>query len=221
MFTGIIEAIGEITAVEPKGGDIRLRVNSRELDLADVALGDSIATNGVCLTVVELPGDGYWADVSVETIDNTTVASWKVGQRVNLEKALTPETRLGGHMVSGHVDGVGEVLSHQRDGRSERFRLRAPKALAKYIAHKGSITIDGVSLTVNAVDGDEFELNIVPHTLEKTVMGTYIQGSKINLEVDVIARYLERLLQGDKAAEGTNSEGISLAFLQENGFGGR
>lgn len=221
MFTGIIEAIGEITAVEPKGGDIRLRVNSRELDLADVALGDSIATNGVCLTVVELPGDGYWADVSVETIDNTTVASWKVGQRVNLEKALTPETRLGGHMVSGHVDGVGEVLSHQRDGRSERFRLRAPKALAKYIAHKGSITIDGVSLTVNAVDGDEFELNIVPHTLEKTVMGTYIQGSKINLEVDVIARYLERLLQGDKAAEGTNSEGVSLAFLQENGFGGR
>lgn len=221
MFTGIIEAIGEITAVEPKGGDIRLRVNSRELDLADVALGDSIATNGVCLTVVELPGDGYWADVSVETIDNTTVASWKVGQRVNLEKALTPETRLGGHMVSGHVDGVGEVLSHQRDGRSERFRLRAPKALAKYIAHKGSITIDGVSLTVNAVDGDEFELNIVPHTLEKTIMGTYIQGSKINLEVDVIARYLERLLQGDKAAEGTNSEGISLAFLQENGFGGR
>jgi len=221
MFTGIIEAIGEITAVEPKGGDIRLRVNSQELDLVDVALGDSIATNGVCLTVVELPGDGYWADVSVETIDNTTVASWKVGQRVNLEKALTPETRLGGHIVSGHVDGVGEVISHQRDGRSERFRLRAPKALAKYIAHKGSITIDGVSLTVNAVDGDEFELNIVPHTLEKTVMSTYIQGSKINLEVDVIARYLERLLLGDKAAESTNSGNISLAFLQENGFGGR
>jgi len=221
MFTGIIEAIGEITAVEPKGGDIRLRVNSQELDLVDVALGDSIATNGVCLTVVELPGDGYWADVSVETIDNTTVASWKVGQRVNLEKALTPETRLGGHIVSGHVDGVGEVISHQRDGRSERFRLRAPKALAKYIAHKGSITIDGISLTVNAVDGDEFELNIVPHTLEKTVMSTYIQGSKINLEVDVIARYLERLLLGDKAAESTNSGNISLAFLQENGFGGR
>lgn len=221
MFTGIIEAIGEVVTLEPKGGDIRLRVKTNGLDLGDVALGDSIATNGVCLTVIELPGDGYWADVSVETIDNTTVASWKVGQRLNLEKALTPETRLGGHIVSGHVDGVGEVVSRQQDGRSERFRLRAPESLAKYIAHKGSITIDGTSLTVNAVDGCEFELNIVPHTLEKTVMGNYIQGSKVNLEVDVIARYLERLLLGDKAAQTEGQGGISLSFLQENGFGGQ
>lgn len=221
MFTGIIEAIGEVVALEPKGGDIRLRVKTNGLDLSDVALGDSIATNGVCLTVVELPGDGYWADVSVETIDNTTLANWKVGQKLNLEKALTPETRLGGHIVSGHVDGVGEVVSRQQDARSERFRLRAPESLAKYIAHKGSITIDGTSLTVNAVDGCEFELNIVPHTLEKTVMGNYIQGSKVNLEVDVIARYLERLLLGDKAAQTEGQGGISLSFLQENGFGGQ
>jgi len=131
MFTGIIEAVGEIVAAEPRGGDIRLRVKSNGLDLGDVALGDSIATNGVCLTVIDLPGDGYWADVSVETIDNTTVASWQVGQAVNLEKALTPQTRLGGHIVSGHVDGVGEVISRHSDARSERFRLRAPDNLAK------------------------------------------------------------------------------------------
>lgn len=221
MFTGIIEAVGEIVAVEPRSGDIRLRVKSNGLDLSDVALGDSIATNGVCLTVIELPGDGYWADVSVETIDYTTVASWEVGQAVNLEKALTPETRLGGHIVSGHVDGVGEVVSRHADARSERFRLRAPDNLAKYIAHKGSITVDGTSLTVNAVDGAEFELNIVPHTLEQTVMGQYRSGSKINLEVDVIARYLERLLQGEQAAQAQGSSNLSMAFLQENGFAGR
>lgn len=219
MFTGIIEAVGEIVAAEPKGGDLRLRIKSNGLDLGDVQLGDSIATNGVCLTVVELPGDGYWADVSVETMDFTTVSKWQVGDKVNLEKALTPQTRLGGHMVSGHVDGVGEVVSRSPDGRSERFRLRAPKELAKYIAHKGSITIDGTSLTVNAVDGDEFELNIVPHTIEKTVIGTYKPGSRVNLEVDVIARYLERLLLGDKAAEsGGQDSGISLEFLAEHGF---
>jgi riboflavin synthase len=219
MFTGIIEAVGEIIAAEPKGGDLRLRIKSNGLDLGDVQLGDSIATNGVCLTVVELPGDGYWADVSVETMDYTTVSKWQVGDKVNLEKALTPQTRLGGHMVSGHVDGVGEVVSRSPDGRSERFRLRAPKELAKYIAHKGSITVDGTSLTVNAVDGDEFELNIVPHTIEKTVIGTYKAGSRVNLEVDVIARYLERLLLGDKAAErGGKDSGISLEFLAEHGF---
>lgn len=219
MFTGIIEAVGEIAAAQAKGGDLRLRVKTRGLDLADVNLGDSIATNGVCLTVVELPGDGYWADVSVETLDNTTLASWGTGMPVNLEKALTPTTRLGGHLVSGHVDGVGEVLSRHGDARSERFRIRAPKHLAKYISHKGSITVDGTSLTVNAVDGAEFELNIVPHTLEKTVMGTYKAGTQVNLEVDLLARYLERLLLGDKAAEPAQmSGGLSMAFLTENGF---
>ena len=217
MFTGIIEAVGQVVAVQPKNGDLRLRIKTGGLDLADVQLGDSIATNGVCLTVVDLPGDGYWADVSRETLDNTTIPQWRVGQNVNLEKALTPQTRLGGHIVSGHVDGVGEVVSRHPDARSERFRLRAPKALAKYIAHKGSITVDGTSLTVNAVDGAEFELNIVPHTLAHTILGEYQQGSLVNLEVDVLARYLERLMLGDKAAESGGS-GITMEFLAQHGF---
>lgn len=218
MFTGIIEAIGEVIALQPKNGDLRLRIKTHSLDLADVRLGDSIATNGVCLTVVDLPGDGYWADVSRETLDNTSLPSWKIGQRVNLEKALTPQTRLGGHIVSGHVDGLGEVVSRRPDARSERFRIRAPKALAKYIAHKGSITVDGTSLTINKVDGAEFELNIVPHTLKQTIMGGYQAGSQINLEVDVLARYLERLMLGDKAAESEGQSGITLEFLAKNGF---
>jgi riboflavin synthase len=218
MFTGIIEAIGEVVALQPKNGDLRLRIKSHGLDLGDVRLGDSIATNGVCLTVVELPGDGYWADVSRETLDNTSLPLWKLGQRVNLEKALTPHTRLGGHIVSGHVDGVGEVVSRQADARSERFRIRAPKALAKYIAHKGSITLDGTSLTVNKVDGAEFELNIVPHTLQWTIMGSYAAGTHVNLEVDLLARYLERLMLGDKAADSAGEGGITLDFLAKNGF---
>lgn len=217
MFTGIIEAVGEVITLQPKNGDLRLRIKTHGLDLSDVRLGDSIATNGVCLTVVELPGDGYWADVSRETLDNTTLPHWKLGQRVNLEKALTPQTRLGGHIVSGHVDGVGEVVSRYPDARSERFRIRAPKLLVKYIAHKGSITIDGTSLTVNKVDGAEFELNIVPHTLQQTIMDTYKLGSQVNLEVDVLARYLERLMLGEKAAE-SGEQGITLEFLAKNGF---
>lgn len=218
MFTGIIEAVGDIVAVQPKGRDLRIRVKTNDLDLSDVMLGDSIATNGVCLTVVDLPGDGYWADVSVETLDYSTLREWKVGRQVNLEKALTPNTRLGGHLVSGHVDGVGEVVSRVQDARSERFRVRAPKELAKYIAHKGSITVDGTSLTVNAVDGAEFELNIVPHTIAETVIGSYQSGTPVNLEVDVIARYLERLLLGDKAAESNGSSGIDMSMLAEHGF---
>ncbi|MEH6617704.1 MAG: riboflavin synthase [Porticoccus sp.] len=201
MFTGIIEAIGEVVVSEPRGGDVRLRVKSSDLDFSEVQLGDSIATNGVCLTVVDLPGDGYVADVSAESLAMTTIGDWSAGTLVNLERALTPKTRLGGHLVSGHVDDVGEVISRHPDARSEQFRIRAPKALAKYIAHKGSITVDGTSLTVNKVEGAEFELNIVPHTLEKTVIGSYQPGTRVNLEVDVIARYLERLLLGDKAAE--------------------
>ncbi len=217
MFTGIIEAIGEVVALQPKNGDLRLRIKTNGLDLTDVRLGDSIATNGVCLTVVELPGDGYWADVSRETLDTTSLPDWKVGQRVNLEKALTPQTRLGGHIVSGHVDGVGEIVSRHPDARSERFRIRAPGDLAKYIAHKGSITVDGTSLTVNKVEGAEFELNIVPHTLQMTIMNSYRTGTRINLEVDVLARYLERLMLGEKAAE-TQSQGMTLEFLAKNGF---
>ena len=199
MFTGIIETTGEVIQVEPKGGDVRLHIHAPEI-MDDVQLGDSIATNGVCLTVVDMPEaegkrQGYIADVSTETLQLTTLGTWQSGQRVNLEKALLPQSRLGGHMVSGHVDGVGEVVARHSDARCERFRLRVPQGLAKYIAHKGSVTVDGTSLTVNAVDGCEFELAIVPHTLEKTVIGAYQAGANVNIEVDVIARYLERLLQ--------------------------
>ncbi|MDF1830979.1 MAG: riboflavin synthase [Porticoccaceae bacterium] len=209
MFTGIIEALGEIGGTEQRGGDLRLHIRTGGLDLGDVGLGDSIAVNGVCLTVVELPGDGFIADVSIETLNFTTAGQWKTATPVNLERALTPSTRLGGHLVSGHVDGVGEVVERHQDARSERFRIKAPAELARYIAHKGSISVDGTSLTVNAVSGDEFELNIVPHTLEHTVFGAYQGGAKVNLEVDVIARYLERLLLGDKAA----SQDVSLSTL--------
>ena len=218
MFTGIIEAVGEVRACEPKEGDLRLRIHSADLDLSDVQLGDSIATNGVCLTVVGLPGDGYWADVSVETLNFTTLKQWVPGMKVILEKALTPNAPMGGHIVSGHVDGVGDIVERHRDARSERFRIKAPQALAKYIAHKGSITVDGTSLTVNAVDGDIFELNIVPHTIAKTVMGTYQIGSRVNLEVDLIARYLERLLLGESASEAGSSSKMTMAFLAENGY---
>ena len=218
MFTGIIQSIGEIAAIQPKGGDVRLYIKTGKLQVSNVALGDSIATNGVCLTAVELPGDGFWADVSRETLDCTSVGNWKVGQTVNLEKAMTPETHFGGHIVSGHVDGLGEVVSVKQDGRSWRFVLRAPKELAKYIAAKGSITVDGTSLTVNHVDGDEFGLNIVPHTLQETVMATYAAGTQVNLEVDLIARYLERLLLGDKAAQKGVAQGVSLESLASAGF---
>lgn len=220
MFTGIIEAVGHIRASQPKDGDLRLYVETGKLDLSDVALGDSIATNGVCLTVIELPGDGFWADVSRETLEYSTLTNLSIGSPVNLERALTPQTRLGGHIVSGHVDGVAEVLSLREDARSWRFTMRAPDELAKYIAHKGSITVDGVSLTVNKVNGAEFELNIVPHTVQETIIGTYKPGSRFNIEVDVIARYLERLLLGDKASQSGNEQGgnLSMAFLAENGF---
>lgn len=217
MFTGIIQAIGTIAALEPKGEDARVRVQTGKLDLADVQSGDSIAVNGVCLTAVDLPGDGFWADVSGETLSRTTFAGLQKGSRANLEKALTPTTRLGGHLVSGHVDGIGEVVSRQSDGRSERFVIRAPADLARYIAEKGSICVDGISLTVNDVNGAEFELNIVPHTLVETTMSEFKPGTQINLEVDIIARYLERLLLGDKAAD-KQGDGISLEKLQEYGF---
>jgi riboflavin synthase len=215
MFTGIVQAVGVIADMQPSGGDMRLRIRTGKLPLDDVVLGDSICTNGVCLTVTDLPGDGYWADVSVETLDFTTLGDKTIGDRVNLELSLTPQSRLGGHIVSGHVDGVGEVVSLSEDARSWRFVLRAPDGLARYIAHKGSICVDGTSLTVNAVDGAEFDLNIIPQTMAETVFGDYRPGTRINLEVDVIARYLERLLQGDEAARGG---GLSLDKLAEYGY---
>lgn len=217
MFTGIIQAIGEVAELQDRGGDLRLRIRTGKLGLEDVALGDSICTSGVCLTVTELPGDGYWCDVSNETLDFSTLGKLRQGSRVNLEKSLTPQSRLGGHIVSGHVDGVGEVVSFREDGRSLRWVMRAPDQLARYIAHKGSICIDGTSLTVNAVNGAEFDVNIIPQTMQETIFGDYQVGTRVNLEVDVIARYLERLLQGEQAATPGNS-GLSEGFLTEHGF---
>ena len=201
MFTGIIAAVGTITALQPRSGDVRLRITAGKLDLSDVQLGDSIAVSGVCLTAVELPGDGFWADASRETLECTILGGAAPGMKVNLEKALTPTTRLGGHLVSGHVDGIGTVTEWRLDGRSWRLRIQAPDALARYIAAKGSICVDGVSLTVNRVDGAAFELNIVPHTLAETTLADFKTGRRVNLEVDLIARYLERLLLGDRAAQ--------------------
>ncbi|MCF6257488.1 MAG: riboflavin synthase [Gammaproteobacteria bacterium] len=215
MFTGIIEAVGEIRNLTPCRGDLRVVVDCGDLEMGAVALGDSIAVNGVCLTVVEFNANGFTADVSSETVACTTVAGFTVGTPVNLEMAMLPTTRLGGHLVSGHVDGVGEIKRRWRDARSERFCIQAPGALAKYIAAKGSICVDGISLTVNAVDGNEFELNIVPHTLTATTMGSYQVGEKVNLEVDIIARYLERLLSSAADSEGS---GVTRELLKSRGF---
>lgn len=216
MFTGIIEALGTIESIEDKGGDARFWIQTGGLDMSDVQLGDSIAMNGVCLTAIELREDAYCADVSGETLSKTSLSNLKQGSRVNLEKALTPTTRLGGHLVSGHVDGLGQVIERSDDARSVRFTIEAPAELAKYIAMKGSITVDGVSLTVNKVNGAQFELNIVPHTLQETIIDDYQAGRQVNLEVDLIARYLERLVLGDKAAE-PGAE-ITQSFLAEHGF---
>ncbi|MGF1738334.1 MULTISPECIES: riboflavin synthase [Photobacterium] len=216
MFTGIIEAVGTITALTPKGKDISVTVDSGKLDLSDVKLGDSIATNGVCLTVVALTGSGYVADLSLETLKRTAFVEYRAGQKANLEKAMLPTTRFGGHMVSGHVDDVAEVIERNQTGRAIEFWLKAPAHLAKYISEKGSVSVDGISLTVNAIRGDEFKLTIVPHTASETTMEAFTPGRKINLEVDVIARYLERLMLGDKAAE-PKSE-VSMDLLARSGF---
>lgn len=197
MFTGIVSAIGEIIDLEHRQGDVRLSISAPELGFDDVKLGDSIACSGVCLTAVELTEQGFIADVSVETLSLTTIADWQVSSRINLEKAMQASDRFGGHIVSGHVDGIGEVLSLHEDARSWRFRIKAPVSLTKYIAQKGSITLDGTSLTVNAVEKNEFEVNIVPHTMLHTVFGDYQVGTRVNLEVDLIARYLERLTSAD------------------------
>jgi riboflavin synthase len=220
MFTGIIEDIGVIQSLTPSGDDIRLSIKTNKLDMSDVNLGDSIANNGVCLNVVEYNAHGFSADVSHETIKRTGFASYQAGSRVNLEKALQANGRLGGHIVSGHVDGVGEVLSLAQVGRYVEIWVHAPDSLAKYLAEKGSITVDGVSLTVNQVKGAKFLLTLIPHSLQETIIGQYQKGTKVNLEVDVIARYLERLVLGDKAAHEQPATGqdISMAFLAENGY---
>ncbi|MDX1490295.1 MAG: riboflavin synthase [Pseudohongiellaceae bacterium] len=221
MFTGIIEALGEISQLQLREKEWRLRISSPSLDFSDVVLGDSIAVNGVCLTVTGLGNASFDADVSNETMELTTLKALTHGSRVNLEKALTPTKRLGGHIVSGHVDGVGELIATRPDGASIRMDFRAPAQLAKYIAQKGSICIDGTSLTVNTVKGAVFSINVIPHTQAETIIQDYREGQQVNLEVDLISRYLERLMLGEKAAdENSNNDASTLtrAFLAEQGF---
>lgn len=193
MFTGIVQARGEILRIDDIDGDKRVLIQIPDLSFDGLTLGDSIAVNGVCLTATEFVDHGFWADVSLETINCTTFKFLEVGSIVNIEKSLTPQTSLGGHLVSGHVDGVGEVLEITREARSMRFIFRTPESIAKYIAAKGSICIDGTSLTVNNVDSNEFDVNIILHTFENTLFSEYREGSQVNLEVDIIARYVERI----------------------------
>ncbi|WP_411725339.1 riboflavin synthase [Methyloglobulus sp.] len=216
MFTGIINAVGKITAIERKGGDCRLTINTGKLPLSDTLTGDSIAVNGVCLTAVKLGKRHFCADVSNETMARSTLKNAVVSTPVNLELALTPTTRMGGHIVSGHVDGIGELVEKKADGRSVRLTFKVPDDLAKYIAEKGSISINGISLTVNTVNGALFSVNIVPHTLKETTLADIAVGNQVNLEVDLLARYLERLLQGDAAAKPQDT--ITEALLQDSGF---
>ncbi|HHX8485812.1 TPA: riboflavin synthase [Vibrio diabolicus] len=216
MFTGIVEAVGKLAAITPKGEDITVTVETGTLDMSDVKLGDSIATNGVCLTVVDFGSHYYSADLSLETLKKTGFAEYQVGEKVNLEKAMLPTTRLGGHIVSGHVDGVGEIVERNLVGRAIEFWVAMPAEISKYVAEKGSITVDGISLTVNDLRKNAFKLTIVPHTSEETTIDHFQVGRKVNLEVDVLARYMERLLQGQQ--EDKAESRITMDFLQQNGF---
>jgi riboflavin synthase len=198
MFTGIVQGVATVRAVEPRGGDVTLVFDTAGMSLADVELGGSIAVSGVCLTATRVDAASFAADVSRETLSHTTLGSWVVGSRVNLEKALLAGQALGGHYVTGHVDGVGVLVSRHDDARSVRMEFRVPPELARYVARKGSICIDGVSLTVNGVAGRRFDVNLVPHTLEVTTLGGFRPGTRVNLEVDIIARYLERMLEAGR-----------------------
>ena len=201
MFTGIVQTVGKVQALEARGGDLRMHIRAAGLDLNAVNVGGSIAVNGCCLTVIEKLSDGFSVDASRETLELTTLGAFKADTPVNLETAMTLSTPLGGHMVSGHVDGVGVVLGRREDARSVRFDIEAPIELAHYIARKGSICVDGVSLTVNAVETRTFQVNSIPHTLVHTNMRDYRTGTRVNLEVDLIARYLERLLSAHTPAK--------------------
>jgi len=212
MFTGIIEAKGTIANLEQLESEWRIRIETGALDLSDVKIGDSIAVNGCCLTVVTLSASGFAADVSLETLRCTTLGELKAGSAVNLEKAMLATDRFGGHIVSGHVDGVGELESITPEGKSLKLQFRAPDDLARYIAAKGSICIDGTSLTVNGVEGARFTINVIPHTQEETISGTYGVGQQVNLEVDLVARYLERL------AIGNAGTAVTAEFLEQHGF---
>lgn len=213
MFTGIIESTGRVEALEAHGQDRRYLFASSDFDFSTVQLGDSIAVNGVCLTVIALRGSAFYADVSAETLRRTSLGQLQIGSAVNLERALTLQTPLGGHLVSGHVDGLAELITREQEARSERLVFRLPQALAHYVAIKGSVTLDGISLTVNEVEDDTFSVNIIPHTAAKTTLKALQVGQKVNIEVDLIARYLERLLQQDSA-----NTSLDINRLRQLGF---
>jgi riboflavin synthase len=215
MFTGIIQATGRVASIQRNGSDARLKVDTGRLDLSDASIGDSIAVNGVCLTAVQLDTHGFEADVSAESLKRTGLGELKPGSAVNLELAMLPTTRFGGHIVSGHVDGVAELIERSEQGQSIRMRFRLPDSLARYVAEKGSICIDGVSLTVNAVVGSEFEVNLVPHTLQETILDGYRAGTRVNIEVDIIARYLERMIQYDSVSHSNSSEDALVEKIRD------
>src|SRR5579862_3591395 len=194
MFTGIVQDLGRVESLEQRGGDVRLSITCPTLDMSRIALGDSVCVQGCCLTAVEVRGRTFAADVSRETLGLTTLGELAVGAAVNLEPALRAGDALGGHMVSGHVDGIARVTGVEADGRSRRLTIAVPPELMRYIAPKGSVTIDGVSLTVNEVAGSGFGVNIIPHTQTATTLGAVTAGTPVNIEVDPLARYLERLL---------------------------
>jgi riboflavin synthase len=201
MFTGIVQSTGQIVGWKRRGNDARMRIEAAELNSSQIEVGDSIAVSGVCLTVTSIEHDSLHTDISAETLKRSTLGGLTTGSEVNLELALTATSRMGGHIVSGHVDGVGEVIARETVGESTRIMVAAPQGLARYIAEKGSICVDGVSLTVNYVSGARFQVNIIPHTLKVTTIKRYAAGTPVNLEVDLIARYLERLLLGSQAAQ--------------------
>ncbi len=198
MFTGIVQAVGEIQAIVFRDREARVTIDTGKLNIAALGLGGSVAVNGVCLTAVKLRGRSFDADISQETLARTTFGAMQSGMRVNLEPALTLSAPLGGHLVSGHVDGVGKLTAVTSAGESRVVAIEAPSSLARYIAEKGSVCVDGVSLTVNQVEGARFSVNLVPHTLKETVLGDYQAGLRVNLEVDLLARYLERLLLAER-----------------------
>ena len=207
MFTGIIEGVGRLAAREPRGGDVRFSFATGSLPFEHVQLGESIAVNGVCLTVVAFDAGSFQADASTETLALTTLGTLAEGAALNLERAMRPSDRLGGHLVSGHVDGIGRVLSVHDDARAQRWRFAAPAPLLKYVAKKGSICVDGVSLTVNAVDGEGFEVALIPHTVAHTRFAETAVGDAVNLEIDLVARYVERLLGARAAVDAAGGEG--------------
>jgi riboflavin synthase len=216
MFTGIVQAQGTVTALNELGGDVSLSISSDGLPFDSYAVGDSIAVSGVCLTATQLRDDGFDTDVSTETLSVTTLGELRVGSLVNLEPSLSFGDRLGGHLVSGHVDCLGTVTGLEQDARSVRITIEIPAEFARYVARKGSVCVDGVSLTINEVSANRFDLNIIPHTAETTTIGGYSVGAKVNIEVDLLARYVERLLANDASL--TEADGVSLDFLKVHGY---